>query len=95
MQKPAARINLPAQPGAYYASLSTGSLKANILRIAAQYGWNQVVWDVDYDYQWLGNTRVAAASLPNLFAKFLEGYPLQAVFYQGNHVLVIQPRTLR
>lgn len=81
--------------GLYSATLYTGSLKNNVTRIAAQYGWNQVVWDVPHDYVWTGNTRVTAPTLPLLFSKFLAKYPLQAVFYHGNHVLLIQQRTLR
>lgn len=78
----------------YNAVLSSGSLKYNIVQIANRYGWNNVIWQVPDDYTWVGRTRVTANSLPGLFNKILNNYPLQAQFYQGNHVLVIAPRNL-
>lgn len=75
--------------------LYTGSLQENIERIAKQHGWYNVVWDIPNDYQWVGNTRLMADNLQDAFTKVLQGYPVQAVFYQGNHVLLIRPRTLR
>lgn len=81
--------------GIYSAQLYSGSLKENVTRIAHQYGWNKVIWSLPHDYQWVGDTRVTADSVSGLFGKFLANYPLQAVFYKGNHVLLIQPRTLR
>jgi hypothetical protein len=70
-----------------------GSLKANIERIAARKGWAQVVWQPRYDYQWTGKTRFEG-DFPEMLSQVLRNYPLQAVFYQGNHVLVITPRNL-
>ncbi len=81
--------------GTYSAHLYSGSLKENVTRIANQYGWTKVVWSLPHDYQWVGDTHVTADSMSGLFGKFLANYPLQAVFYKGNHVLLIQPRTLR
>lgn len=81
------------QPVAFY--MQTGSLRANVKRIAAHYGWYNVVWGVPNDYDWLGKTRIHGSSLADAFAKMLDRYPLQAVFYHGNHVLAIMPRTLK
>lgn len=72
-----------------------GSLEENIKRISRAYGWSKVIWDVENDYQWVGTTRIRSTNLPNLLRQILQNYPLQAVFYRGNHVLVIQPRTLK
>lgn len=77
------------------AIIYNGSLEENIKRIAREYGWRQVVWNVDNDYQWIGTTRIRATNLSSLLRQLLQDYPLQAVFYRGNHVLVIQPRTLK
>lgn len=77
------------------AVMYTGSLRANIDRIARQYGWNEVVWDVANDYEWVGTTHINGGSVMEIMQKVLKDYPLQAVFYQGNRVLLIQPRTLR
>ena len=76
-------------------TLYPGSLKANISRISAYYGWKDTVWVASVDYNWVGTTSVKAANLQGILRKILNDYPLQALFYEGNHVLVIAPRTLR
>lgn len=77
------------------ATVNPGSVKENIQRIAADWGWPQVVWNVPYDYRWVGTTQIRASSLAELLNTLLDGYPLQAVFYKGNHILVINPRILK
>lgn len=74
--------------------LYPGSLKANIQRIARHYGWPLVVWALPNDYEWVGHAKVSGSTLSEVLSKILENYPLQAAFYQGNHVLVITPRTI-
>ncbi len=76
-------------------TLYPGSLKYNITQLGKQFGWRRVVWQPDYDFQWVGKTRVAASSLRAILTKVLKDYPLQAIFYQGNHVLVIAPRNIK
>jgi hypothetical protein len=80
---------------AIHITLYAGSLRSNITRIANQFGWKQVVWNIAYDYDWVGPTNLTAPDLSTALDKILADYPLQAVFYQGNRVLVIQPRILR
>jgi len=70
-------------------------MRANIQRIAKQHGWKTVVWKSSDDYNWHGAAIVEGSSLPDVMEQILLDYPLQADFYQGNHVLVIQPRTLK
>ena len=77
------------------AAIHSGSLKANILRIAKENGWEQVLWHVPSDYQWVGETKISAPTIEKIFKKLLADYPVQAIFYKGNHILLIQPRTLR
>lgn len=72
-----------------------GSLRMNIERIAGKYGWHRVVWSLSEDYRWVGKTRIAAHGLTGILSKLLQDYPLQAQFYDGNHVLVITPRTIQ
>lgn len=74
--------------------LHTGSLKENLTRVAKQYGWSQVVWDLPHDYHWVGDTQVRTKSLQKLFEHILSRYPVQAAFYQANHVLVFHSRTV-
>lgn len=69
-----------------------GSLKKNVTRLANEFGWKQVVWNAKYDYQWTGTTQITANNLSEILNKILKRYPLQAIFYQGNHVLAIRPR---
>lgn len=77
------------------ATLLSGSLKANVERIANEQGWPQVVWNVPYDYRWVGKTQIHANSLTGLLSQLLRNYPLQAVLYHGNHILAIYPRVLK
>ncbi len=72
-----------------------GSLKENVERICAHYGWRQVVWDVPQDYIWVGKAQISGENLISILRKLFDDYPLQAVFYEGNHVIYIHPRTLR
>lgn len=77
-----------------YVEIYTGSLKANVVRLARVYGWKQLIWLPTEDYHWIGSVRFSAQDLPSVLGKILEHYPLQANFYAGNHVLVIKPRTI-
>lgn len=72
-----------------------GSLRDNIKRIAAQFGWHQVVWDVENDYDWVGKTHLEDCTLREALKRILRNYPLHAFIYEGNHVIAIEPRTLR
>ena len=71
-----------------------GSMRANITRIAKQHGWRTLVWNSVNDYSWVGKTTITAPRLTGVFTKILADYPLQANFFDGNHVLAITPRTL-
>jgi len=75
-------------------NLTAGSLLSNIEQIARENGWTRVIWTNKKDYSWSSDTRVTGTSFEEIMGKIMKGYPLQAVFYQGNHVLVIQPRTI-
>src|SRR3989344_5265670 len=74
------------------ATVYPGSLKDNITRIAQQFGWNQVVWNVPNDYRWVGTVKVHGKDFYIILMQVLKDYPVQAIFYEGNHVLVITPR---
>ncbi len=76
-------------------SVYPGSLKENVERIAAHYGWHQVVWDAPEDYRWVGYAQIQGENLSSVLRQLFTDFPLQAVFYQGNHVLYIHPRTLK
>jgi hypothetical protein len=82
------------QPYEYVVTMVPGSLKQNIVRIGHQYGWRTVVWNVPEDYIWVGRATVRGDSLSSIMMRILVDYPLQAQFYQGNHVLAIVPRNL-
>lgn len=73
-------------------TLVPGALRAQLTAIAHQWGWSQVVWQVGHDYQWYGHVQFKSNTVYALFSKLLAPYPIQAVFYQGNHVLVFVPR---
>lgn len=75
-------------------TLTPGSLLENIEQIARENGWTRVVWKNKKDYSWTSQTQITGESFADIMGKIMKNYPLQAVFYQGNHVLVIQPRTI-
>lgn len=77
------------KPAAVYAISVSGSLKENIERIMDRYHW-KVVWKVPYDYNFDG--RVTGSSLPDVIAKLLHPFPLQAVLYMSNRTMAIVPR---
>jgi len=79
----------------FAAMVYPGSLKSNVVRIARQNGWGNVVWKPDEDFKWTGKTTIVANGLPGIYEKLLSGFPVRAVFYKGNHVLVILPRDLK
>lgn len=87
-------IHVPVRP-VHYVEIYPGSLRGNVIRLSQEYGWPQVMWTVPDDYHWVGQVRVAANNLPDILRKILMNYPLQADFYEGNHVIVIKPRTLQ
>lgn len=72
-----------------------GSLKTNIERVAHKFHWNKVIWRSPNDYRWAAYTKIRGDNLKDILRIVLVNYPLQAMFFEGNHVLVIQPRTLR
>ena len=74
--------------------MEPGSLRTNIERLAHQFGWSEVVWDVSEDYEWIGKTSISGVDLNSILEKILVNYPLQATLYHGNHVLVISSRNL-
>ncbi len=73
-----------------------GDLKSIITRLAANYGWQKkdFFWQPEKNYQWRGTTVFKNKTLAQILSVILEGYPLQAQFYDGNHVLVITTRNL-
>lgn len=75
-------------------SFAPGSLKENIIHLAKQLGWPTVVWQLPYDYQWVGSTHFHKTNIKAILQSVLQNFPLQAVFYEGNHVLVIEPRNI-
>lgn len=78
----------------YHATVYPGSLQKNVRRIAAQFGWYRVIWNLPTDYHWVGTATISGNDFKGIFEKFLQGYPVQAQFYKGNHVLIVIPRQL-
>lgn len=74
------------------ATIYPGSLKQNVQRILNDAGWQKVVWGVPYDYSWVGQTQISGSSVQNVMQQLLAHYPLQAVFYDENHVVLIRSR---
>ncbi len=77
------------RPAAVYAISVSGSLKENIERIMDRYHW-KVIWKAPYDYNFDG--RVTGSSLPNVIAKLLKPFPLQAQMYMSNRTMTVMPR---
>ena len=75
------------------------SLRANIQLLAqnCRHPW-KVIWKTPYDYHWITDSKsnpvIKGHNIKSIIGQTLIDYPLQAVFYRGNHVLVIQQRAL-
>jgi hypothetical protein len=69
-----------------------GSLKANVERIVAQSHWGTVVWNLPIDYNWQGTMVISADNVQGALSQLLAEYPVQAVFYDENHIVSIEPR---
>ncbi len=71
-----------------------GSLEKNVERIVrlSHDGWRQVIWKLPYDYNWVGTARFRGKDLQEVLSKLLAPYPVQAVFYEKNHIVAIVRR---
>lgn len=77
------------RPAAIYAISVSGSLKENIERIMDRYRW-RVIWRAPFDFNFDG--RITGSSLPDVMAKLLKPFPLQAKLYMSNRTMVVAPR---
>lgn len=77
------------RPAAVYAISVSGSLKENLERIMERYHWH-VIWKAPFDYNFDG--RVTGSSLPNVIAKLLKPFPLQAKLYMSNRTMTVNTR---
>lgn len=82
----------PVISDVFIAEVHTGSLKRNIERIVRDAGWGTPVWKMNYDYNWRGDVTITGNDVQSVLSKLLEPYPLQAVFYNANHVVAVMPR---
>lgn len=87
---PTAAGVLGLKPTTYY--VTAGSLKANVERMVARSGWGKVVWNVPNDYRWTGNITITSTSIQGALDQLLGPYPVQAVFYDTNRIVDIEPR---
>jgi len=88
--EPKPYIPPPKPENVYY--VSTGSLRDNVIHIVDQSEWGRVIWNVPYDYRWVGNLTIHAISVQDALTQLLDQYPVQATFYEENHVVAITPR---
>ncbi|MCD6055045.1 MAG: hypothetical protein K0R12_7 [Gammaproteobacteria bacterium] len=84
--------NKPAAPAIQTYAIYPGSLKSNVERIVRQAHWGDVVWTLPYDYRWVGTSTMKSDSVQEAVDKLLANYPLQAIFYEQNHIVEIKPR---
>ena len=75
----------------YSLTLLPGTIKENIERIMANKAW-KVIWVSEYDYPVIGSATFTGTNLEDVLSKILINYPLQATFYEKNHVMTIQSR---
>ncbi len=74
--------------------IKQGSLHDNIVNILHQSPWGELVWQAPVDYRFIGHEIIMASNIQDILKKLLSHYPLQAVFYNKNHVVVIRTRKL-
>jgi hypothetical protein len=85
-----AAVPAPVVPQCY--KVYSGSLKDNVTRMIHESGWGKVVWNVPNDYQWEGDITITANNIKDAVLQLLDSYPVQAVFYNTNHIVNIVPR---
>ncbi len=73
-------------------NLYTGSLKNNVESIVRRSHWGRVIWTLPYDFKWVGNINMTGPDAMSILAQLLKPYPVQAVFYDKNHVVAIVAR---
>jgi hypothetical protein len=88
---PVSQYNLVA-PKPIVVEVMDGSLKANVERIVNKAGWGKPIWDMEYDFNWTGDVTITGRDVQSILSKLLDPYPLQAKFYESNHVVAIYPR---
>ncbi|MDF2867586.1 MAG: Toxin co-regulated pilus biosynthesis protein [Gammaproteobacteria bacterium] len=72
--------------------VTSTSLKSVITDLISHCGWKTLVWDFDFDYHLAGDVTIQANNIADALGQLLVNYPLQAVFYDGNKVVKMQPR---
>lgn len=88
-----AAATMHASAKIYHVTIHPGSLQATMQRLAKKFHW-RLVWKVPNDYSWTGEVTLSGPDLPTILDQLLKDFPVQARFYQGNHVLLITPRSL-
>lgn len=81
----------PVVPMMIY-TVKPGSLKKNVETIVGQSHWGSVVWNLPFDYNWVGTTTLRAPDVQGILAQLLKPYPVEAVFYEQNHVVSVVAR---
>ncbi len=82
----------PAPKPLFQTTALPGSLKGNVERMVAQSHWGTVVWNLPVDYNWQGTMPISAPDIQGALQQLLAQYPVQAVFYDENHIVSVEPR---
>ncbi len=82
----------PPPPPMFTVVAMPGSLKENVERIVAQSHWGTVVWNLPIDYNWNGTMTITAPDVQGAIAQLLANYPVQATFYDKNHIVSVEAR---
>ncbi len=86
-------VALPVAPKPSFTTTAMpGSLKDNVERIVAQSHWGTVVWNLPIDYNWNGTMTISAPDVQGALSQLLAQYPVQATFYDKNHIVSIEAR---
>ena len=72
-------------------TIEAGSLRANLRRLAQQFGWNKLIWKVPNDYTIPSPFKITSTSFANIVSQLLTDLPVKAVFYEANKTIVIIP----
>ncbi len=83
---------LPPPKPMFVTTAMPGSLKDNVERMVAQSHWGTVVWNLPIDYNWSGTMTITATDVQGAIAQLLARYPVQATFYDKNHIVSIEAR---
>lgn len=78
----------------YEINVYPGTLKTNLERIMKNSNY-KLLWNSKYDYRVVSQASIRGKNFDDALNRFLENYPVKAVFYEQNDIMTIVPRDVQ